>query len=425
MGDVAAKSDRTMRVGFFFGGGFDRPSPARHLEMALIKGVLDSGSEAHLICSVLTGSVHGIPDDLTNSKSFTYSIQERKPVDSSNFVQRYLNGVKYAFSCIKHLRSLDDCDVVFVQSSPTALWNILAIRSVNREIPIIYNVQDVFPGSSIASGAMKNRLLQVAFRRLQKIAYAKSNRITVINEDMKRKLIEQGVPAENIAIIVNWYDEGVIREVAWDENRFAEKYKLSKDMFYVQYAGTTGYVFDYEAFLHVAQAFQKEDSIRFQLIARGSQFDLIKRLAAERRIDNIDFLPIEPQEMVSDVYSACTVCFIPLKKGIIGNSVPSKAALLMACGRPVVNSVDSDSYYYEEFSKNKIGISASCENYTESVEAIKYLFDNPDEREKMGKAAKKYCLQRYTSKNNVDLYLALFSKLADRPLEENRNGLQG
>ena len=272
---------------------------------------------------------------------------------------------------------------------------------------------------------MKGRLLQAIFKRLQKIAYAKSSCITVINEDMKQKLIEEGVPEDKIEIIVNWYDEDTIREVEWGKNRFVDKYGLSENMFYVQYAGTTGYVFDYEAFLYAAQAFQGEDSIRFQLIARGSQFDLIKKIAAERCIDNIDFLPIEPQEMVSDVYSACTVCFIPLKKGIIGNSVPSKAALLMACGRPVVNSVDSDSYYFEEFSKNKIGISASCENYADSVGAIKYLFDNPDEREKMGKAAKKYCMQRYTSKNNVNLYLALFSKLAGKPLEENRNGLQG
>lgn len=419
------RQNKEMRIGFFFGGGFDRPSPARHLEIALIQGVLNSGSKAHLICSVQTDGVHAIPDDFLENDSFSFSVQRRRPVDPSNFVQRYLNGVIYAFNCRKHLKALEGCDVVFVQSSPTVLWNILAIRSVNKTIPIVYNVQDVFPGSSIASGAMKNRLLQNIFRCLQRVAYAKADCITVINEDMKRKLVEQGVPDEKISIVVNWYDESAVREVAWDNNRFVRKYNLSRDMFYVQYAGTTGYVFDYEAFLYVAQAFQKEKSVRFQLIARGSQFDLIQRLAAERHIDNIDFLPIEPQEMVSDVYSACTVCFIPLKKGIIGNSVPSKASLLMACGRPVVNSVDPDSYYYEEFPKNKIGISASCENYFESVEAIKYLLDNPSEREKMGQEAKKYCLQRYTSKNNVDLYLGIFSKLASRSLEENKDEQYG
>lgn len=425
MADLPQSPQDKLRIAFFFGGGFDRPSPARHLEIGLLRGVLDSGADVHLICSKLSDGDHAIPTELTNDDSFTFSVQKRKPVNPSNFVRRYINGVVHAFNCRNYLKVLDDFDVVFVQSSPTVLWNILAIRSVNRDIPIVYNVQDVFPGSSIASGVMKGRLLQAIFKRLQKIAYAKSSCITVINEDMKQKLIEEGVPEDKIEIIVNWYDEDTIREVEWGKNRFVDKYGLSENMFYVQYAGTTGYVFDYEAFLYAAQAFQGEDSIRFQLIARGSQFDLIKKIAAERCIDNIDFLPIEPQEMVSDVYSACTVCFIPLKKGIIGNSVPSKAALLMACGRPVVNSVDSDSYYFEEFSKNKIGISASCENYADSVGAIKYLFDNPDEREKMGKAAKKYCMQRYTSKNNVNLYLALFSKLAGKPLEENRNGLQG
>lgn len=41
--------------------------------------------------------------------------------------------------------------------------------------------------------------------------------------------------------------------------------------------------------------------------------------------------------------------FFPLKEGVIGNSVPSKAALLMACRRVIINSVDIGSDYSDMF----------------------------------------------------------------------------
>lgn len=64
------------------------------------------------------------------------------------------------------------------------------------------------------------------------------------------------------------------------------------------------------------------------MIGFGSQYDQFIAEAKERRLDNIVFYPLEPQPMVPHVYSACSICFIPLKRDIIGNSVPSKAGLL-------------------------------------------------------------------------------------------------
>lgn len=58
--------------------------------------------------------------------------------------------------------------------------------------------------------------------------------------------------------------------------------------------------------------------------------------------------------MVPHVYSACSVCLIPLPKGVIGNSVPSKAGLLMACHRVIVTSADEGSEYNKMFEREKL-----------------------------------------------------------------------
>ena len=52
--------------------------------------------------------------------------------------------------------------------------------------------------------------------------------------------------------IVNWFDDMTVQEISWEDNRFVKKYNLSEHKFYVQYAGTMGYVFDYEMVLTVA-----------------------------------------------------------------------------------------------------------------------------------------------------------------------------
>ena len=276
---------------------------------------------------------------------------------------------------------------------------------------MVWNIQDMFPGSSIASGVMRKKWMQRFFFALEKIAYRKADRITVISEDMKKSVLEQGVDAEKVDVILNWYNDRIVEEVPWDKNRFVKKYNLSRDIFYVQYAGTTGYVFDYKAFLYVANALKNESGIRFQIIARGSQYDAFKNEAARMGLDNIDFFPLQPQEMVSDVYSACSVCYIPLKPGVIWNSVPSKAGLLMACKRPVINSVDPESYYYKEFNENKIGLSASNADYQASVDAIQYLFKHREEAMEMGLNAYEYGRKVYASTPNLEKYREVYESL--------------
>ena len=122
-------------------------------------------------------------------------------------------------------------------------------------------------------------------------------------------------------------------------------------------------------------------------------------------------MPLEPQEMVSDVYSACSVCLIPLKHGIIGNSVPSKAGLLMACKRPIITSADSNSEYVKEINDNKIGIACSDDNPTSVVDAILHLYRNPEEGIAMGKRGYKYGYKRYSRSENMMKYNKLFENL--------------
>lgn len=394
---------------------YQKPNPSFHLMTTMIHDLLENGLSIEYVGLALDGVEKHIPEEFASHEAFHYQLVSLPNTPKNSFAKRYVDGITYARKAKQLMRQvIKDCDLVFIQSSPTALYNIKAVRALDQKKPIVYNIQDMFPGSSIASGVMPNKLMQRFFYSLQKNAYKNSDMMTVISEDMKTKLMEQGVSQEKIQVIVNWFDDTSVHEVSWEENRFVKKYQMTRDKFYVQYAGTMGYVFDYKMVLQVGRLLQPYKDIEIQMIGEGSQKEAFITEAKGQGLNNIVFLPLEPQNMVSDVYSACSVCFIPLKQGIIGNSVPSKAGLLMACRRAIVTTSDNGSDYNNMINSNRIGYAFSTDESEKAAEAIVYLKEHPDELKRMGVAGYDYGHELYSRSNNMKKYLALFSVMTSK-----------
>lgn len=391
---------------------YRKPNPSFHLMSSMISDIMKE-NEVYYVGVEEKGLEKHIPDEFQNNQKFHYKLVKLTPVKRSNFVMRYLKGIWYALKAMKKIKwGIRSSDVIFISSSPTAMYNTLVAKCFSGKRKIVLNIQDMFPGSSIASGIMPKKWMQNIFYSLQKIAYKNADIIVAISDDMKTKLMEQGVPEDKIRVILNWYDDKSVHEVLWEENRFVKKYSMQQEMFYVQYAGTMGYVFDYRMVLNVASKMINMSDIVFQMIGMGSQKDAFVKAAVDANLTNIVFLPLEPQEMVSDVYSACSVCLIPLKKNVIGNSVPSKAGLLMACKRPIITSVDKNCLYAKEINDNKIGIACPEDNPDSVVDAIMKLYNNRKLSEEMGVNGYNYGHDIYSRTRNVKQYIDLFSELS-------------
>lgn len=356
-----------------------------------------------------------VPEHLSAHPNFHYRLIKQRPAPRNKFSKRYLEGITYAFKARKFLKEfIPKCDIIFLSSTATILFNALMVNQIKDEQKIVMNIQDMFPGSTIASGKMPRRWMQNIFYWLQRKAYNIPDVIVGISEDMKRKIMAQGVEQERTEVIVNWFDDKSVHEVSWDENRFVAKHNLSDKKFYVQYAGTMGFVFDYKMVIEVAKRLVNYKDIVIQMIGMGSQREEFENKVKENELDNIVFLPLEPQEMVSDVYSACSVCLIPLKHGIIGNSVPSKAGLLMQCKRPIVTSADEDSVYSKEINEHNIGIACPDDNPDKVTEAILHLYNHPTERIEMGKRGYEFGHINYSSSHNLNKYRKLFLQLINK-----------
>lgn len=403
-----------MKILYITAEGFDTPNPNNQMAEVMIHDFLKNGHSVHLVQSHRKGINPDIPKSLEGEPNLTVDTVVRKVVNKTNFIKRYLNDVKYAFSAMKHWKKVKDADVIYLQSNPTILYPMLLLRLFKRRVPIVYSIYDVFPGHAYDIGVINSKLIYNVMRIMQKPCYRMATAITVLSEDMKIKVVEQGAKHDAVYVVPAWYDVSTTREIPTEQNRFLQKYNLSKDKFCVQFAGTIGFVFNYKTVIELAKRLKEHTDIEIQIIGDGNVKNDFVAEADTLGLTNISFYPLQPIEIVPDVYSACDICIIPLKKGVIGNGVPSKAPILMACKRVIVNSVEIESNYAKMYSEHNMGVAVDIFDYDGLANAIIELKNSPEQLKVMAENAYNYGKENYSSDTSTAKLMDIFEKVRRR-----------
>lgn len=399
-----------MKILYITAEGFDTPNPNNQMAETMIRSFCEKGHVVHLIQSHRKGINPDIPKSLECIENLLVDTVVRKVVDKTNFIRRYIDDFKYAFSSMKSWKKVKDADVIYLQSNPTIIFPMLLLRIFKRKLPIVYSIYDVFPGHALDIGVIRSRFVYEILRIMQKPCYKMADVILVQSEDMLEKVVAQGANEAQIFIVPAWYDIKTTGEVQWNENRFVNKYCIEPGKFYLQFAGTIGYVFDYKTVIELAKRLIGIPDIVIHVIGDGNVKDEFMREVKQQGLSNIVFFPLQPVEIVSDVYSACNACIIPLKRGVIGNGVPSKAAILMACKRLIINSVEKESKYSKIFIENNMGVSIDIGEYDQLASAVIDLYNNPEGIKKMVENAYNYGRNNYSSDKSIEKILEAFNK---------------
>ena len=395
---------KIMKVMYFTIEGFDVPNANNHLAQTMIETFLENGIEVYLLQSFSNGPEPIVPDSIKDNPNFSYDIVSRKRAKKNNFLGRYFEGIQYAFNAKKKWKHhISTIDAVIVQSTYLSWLSIKMLKKCNRNI--IFSIFDLFPDVVFDVGASRSKLIFKVLDRLQSICYKQSKKVIVITDDVKEKLVKKGVPNSKLGKIVNWFNEKQVAEVQRDNNAFIRKYSISEKKFYVQYAGNFGYTFNYRFVIEVAKLLSSFDDIEFHMIGSGTFEKEFKEEAA--CCNNIKFFPWQPLNIISDVYSSCSIGFIPLSKGVIGNSFPSKMPLIMACHRTFVVCANMESCFAKEVNDNAIGICVSDSSPSDCAQAILKLYKDNEMKKVYEDNALKYAHEEYGSKNNVDKFVKL------------------
>ena len=140
--------------------------------------------------------------------------------------------------------------------------------------------------------------------------------------------------------------------------------------FVVLYAGNIGLSQGLEIILQVASEMSHDPEILFLFVGDGSGRTHLMNIADKYHLTNVQFIPFQPRELVSQVLSSADISLVVLKKGIGFNSIPSKILSILASNRPVIASIDEGCEGWQLIQRAKAGICVPPENSHSIVEAI-------------------------------------------------------
>ena len=260
--------------------------------------------------------------------------------------RRAANYVSFAIaSGAVALGHMPPSDVSLVYSSPiTAAVPALALRAF-RGNPFVLLIQDMWPQSVLASGFLSDAnadRLERALHRMCDLIYRKAAEIAVTAPGMIELIAARGVAREKLHFVPNWADEAHYFPVASDD-RTRETLGLTRK-FTVMYAGNFGEVQGLDTVLSAAHMLRAHPDIGFALVGTGSAEESLRRIAADRQLDNVLFVPRQPIERMNAVLAAGDVQLVSLNDhAVFRSTLPSKIQSLLAAGRPIIGAVVGDA----------------------------------------------------------------------------------
>lgn len=397
------------KILFLMVDGFDTPTSINQLIETLLCDILDEGVEVHMVAGRKGGPLPDVPDSLLCRDGFTYEIVDRGwSVDKRNFIKRFFSDFAYVSKAKSAWRKvIDDVDCVLLQSTPLGALHAASLKRHSRSLPIVYNMYDIFPDNT------KNvigKAPYIFFSHLQRHLYRLCDCIVVVSDDMRETLARKGVPRKKLDVVPNWYDEQSVVEVRPEDNRFLAKYDIDTEKFIVQFAGSIGYVFDCDFVLETAELLRDNHGIEFHIIGQGARFEGFKSEARKRDLSQIRFFPWQPIEEIADVYSACSIGFIPLEQDVIRCAYPSKTSLLMACGRPVVYSVEENSLFSQTIETEKIGWCVPRGDSKQAAAKILELSRKPSAVIECSIRAARYAVDNLSRKANTAKFITVLKE---------------
>ena len=325
---------------------------------------------------------------------------------------------RYFIQCVKYYfigsfsKVGKEADLLLVSSTPPILGATTALIKKHRNIPFVYDLQDIFPDSLVGTGlAKKGGLLWKIGRVIENFTYKHADKIIVISEDFKKNIMAKGVPEDKIVVVYNWVDQNKVVDVPREKNKLFDAYGLERSKFYITYNGNIGLTQNMDMLLDVAKELQEEyEDIHFVLVGNGAYLDEVRRKVAEQQLDNVHLLPFQPYEDISHVFSLGDASLVISKPGVGANSVPSKTWSIMSASRPVLANFDENELK-TIIENNHCGIFTKAGDKDAFKESILTLYNHRDLCKEYGHNGRKFVMDNLTREVGTQKYVDVIKEV--------------
>jgi len=302
-----------------------------------------------------------------------------------------LNYLSFVISAclLGPLRCRGEFDAIFVfQPSPVTVGLPAVLFRWLKKVPMLFWVQDLWPESLSATGAVRSRQILSWVRRLVRFIYRRSDRILIQSRRFESHVIGVGAAAERVLYLPNWA-EAMYRFVMV-EPEAQERSELPHG-FRIVFAGNIGAAQSFETILAAAQQLKDYTDIHWVILGDGHRRSwLEQQLIVLGLQEHVHLLGQRPIEAMPRYFALGDALLVTLRNDpIFSLTIPSKIQSYLACGKPIVAALDGEGA--RVIRESGAGIVAAAEDAQALAQAVLNLYRmSPAERCRMGKHGEAY-----------------------------------
>jgi glycosyltransferase involved in cell wall biosynthesis len=256
-----------------------------------------------------------------------------------------LNFVSFAASAAffgpLRLHQAFDAILVYEPSPITVALPAIVLKWL-RHTPMVLWVQDLWPESLSATGAVRAPAVLRAVRSLVGFIYRQCDRILMSSPGFVEHALAHGIPPGKIEYFPNWA-ETFYRPMP-REQALSVAAGFPQGGLCLVYGGNIGSAQSLGTVVEAAARLRHRADIRWILIGEGNERAAVERSIVEQGLqDSVRLLGPKPADMMPAYFSLADGLLVTLRdEPAFALTLPSKMQTYFACARPVIAALPGD-----------------------------------------------------------------------------------
>ena len=280
-------------------------------------------------------------------------------------------------------------DLIFVyEPSPVTVGVPAVLLRKVKSAPVMFWMQDLWPESLSATGAVQSKTILKLVELLVRILYKEFDHLLVQSRAFMAPIRKLGGKHGKIHYFPN-SAEGLYQPMVIEEN--APERALVPNGFCITFAGNIGAAQDFETILQAAERLKDRNDIQWLVIGDGRMFPWVERQVQKRGLSgNVHLLGRYPAESMPRFFALSDALLVTLKKDpIFALTIPSKVQSYLACARPIVAALDGEGARI--ITEAGAGFVCAAQQPDALAEAVLKIYRmKKSDRESMGKKGREY-----------------------------------
>ena len=207
----------------------------------------------------------------------------------------------------------------------------------------VLHIQDFELDAMLGLGIAKNGLIYTALGKVvERWFMRRFDAVSTISYSMiERAALKMG-KKDNLIYFPNWVDIDFITPSA-DRTVFCKLWNIPESSLIVLYAGNMGKKQGLEIILQVAHKFRAMENVLFIMVGTGVALDGLKKHAAQLKLGNIRFFPLQPYNKLPNLMTFADVHLLVQRKKTDGCMLPSKLTTIFSAGGTVLITAEKDT----------------------------------------------------------------------------------